>query len=138
METHTAAKTCVAFYLSFIVKPLMYSTLECTGLIEHALHASSSSSKKSTAALTKHLNAHKMCKTTNDNVKKSKKTFPPYYLYSSLKKKTPPQYSQEGKQVTTKHDAKVNKFKMLIDEPGKTIRRDPIASCRCFCGFIIL
>lgn len=79
METHTAAKTTrVAFYLSFIVKPLMYSTLECTGLIEHALHASSSSSskKKSTAALTKHLNAHKMCKTTNDNVKKSKKTFP--------------------------------------------------------------
>lgn len=79
METHTAAKTtCVAFYLSFIVKPLMYSTLECTGLIEHALHASSS--KKSTAALTKHLNAHKMCKTTNDNVKKVRKHFPVLFI----------------------------------------------------------
>lgn len=85
METHTAAKTTrVAFYLSFIVKPLMYSTLECTGLIEHALHASSSSSKKkkkkSTAALTKHLNAHKMCKTTNDNVKKVRKHFPVLFI----------------------------------------------------------
>lgn len=51
--------------------------------------------KKSTAALTKHLNAHKMCKTTNDNVKKE--NISPYYLYSSLKKRRRSIHRRENK-----------------------------------------